>query len=149
MTAFLGEIGGREIDGDALGRHGEARRIQCGADSFARFSDRLVAETDHREDHVPIGDLHLHVHRPRLDAFKRNRRNSDDHSRPAFPLPGELNEETVPLAILYLSYPKNCQIEVRWIDGPVRSDCPNIAMTGREPKINWCRASSIGCQISD
>ena len=79
MTAFLGEIGGREIDGDALGRHGEARRIQRRADFFARFGDRFVAETDHREDHIAIGDLHLHVHRPRLDAFKRNRRNSDDH----------------------------------------------------------------------
>ena len=105
MAAFLGEIGGREIDGDALGGHGEARRIQRGADSFARFSDRLVAETDHREDHVAIGDLHLHVHRPRLDALKRDRRNSDDHGTPRLPLCGDLNEETVPAAILHLTDP--------------------------------------------
>ena len=70
------------------------------------FSDRLVAETDHREDHVAIGDLNLHVHRPRLDAFKRNRRDFDDHGKPRSPLYGELNEETVAWAILYLTGPK-------------------------------------------
>ncbi len=96
MTAFLGEIGGREIDGDALGGHGKARGVQRRAHSFARFRDRLVAEADHRKDHVAIGDLHLHVHRPRLDAFKRNRRNSDDHGTPQLPLWAELNEKTMP-----------------------------------------------------
>ena len=82
MAAFLRQIGGREIDGDALGGHGEAGGIERGAHPFAQFGDGLVAKADHREDDVAIGDLHLHVDRARLDALERNRRNSDDHGKP-------------------------------------------------------------------
>ena len=66
----------------AFGGHGEAGRIQRGAHAFTRFGNRLIAETNHREDHIAIGDLHLHVDWARPDAFERNRRYSDDHGKP-------------------------------------------------------------------
>jgi len=72
----------REIGGDALGGHGEAGRVQRGAHAFTRFGNRLIAETNHREDHIAIGDLHLHVDWARLDAFERNRRYSHDYGKP-------------------------------------------------------------------
>ena len=84
MTAFLRQIGGREIDGDALGRHREARGVQRRAHPLARFRHRLVAEADDGEHHIAIGDLHLHVDRPSLDAFERDCRNPDDHGMNSF-----------------------------------------------------------------
>jgi hypothetical protein len=96
MTAFLGEIGGREIDGDALGRHGKARRIQRGADSFARFSDRLVAETDHREDHVAMAICTCTSTGRASMPSNATVATLTTMARPAFHSRGELNEETVP-----------------------------------------------------
>ena len=48
-------------------------------------------KVDHRKGHIAIGDLHLHVHRARLDAFERNRRDPDDHGKaPVFQLGASL-----------------------------------------------------------
>ncbi len=49
MAALLGEIGGGEIDGDALGGQAEAYCLKRRADPLAAFGDRLVAETHHGE----------------------------------------------------------------------------------------------------
>ena len=43
VAALLGQVGGREIDGDAAGRQREARGDQRRAHPLARFRDGLVA----------------------------------------------------------------------------------------------------------
>ncbi len=42
MAALLGEVSGRQVDGDALGRQGEAERMERRAHPLARLADRLV-----------------------------------------------------------------------------------------------------------
>ena len=82
VAALLRHVGGREIDGDALGRQGEPRGDQRRAHPLARFGHRLVAEADDGEGHRAGGDLHLHVDRPRLHPLERHRRNARHHVRP-------------------------------------------------------------------
>ena len=74
VRAFLGQVGGRQIDGDALARQRQARGDQRGAHALARFGHRLVGEADDVEDDIAVGDLHLHVDGARLDALERHRR---------------------------------------------------------------------------
>ena len=72
MTAFLRQIGRREIDGDSPRGQGKARSDQGGADPFAGLGNRLVRQADDIESRQPRSDLDLHVHRAGLDPFKRN-----------------------------------------------------------------------------
>ena len=44
VAALLGQVGRRQVDGDALGRQAQPRGDQRGADAFARFLDRLVGQ---------------------------------------------------------------------------------------------------------
>jgi hypothetical protein len=46
MAPLLGQVGGGEIDGDALHRDREARGDQGGAHPLARFGHRLVGQAD-------------------------------------------------------------------------------------------------------
>ena len=91
VAAFLWKIGGREIDGDALGGHGEARGIERGAHSFARFSDRLVAEADNREDHIAIGDLYLHIQGRASMPSNATVATLTTMATPRLPISGKLN----------------------------------------------------------
>ncbi len=70
MTAFLRQVGGREIDGDALRRKREARSDQCGANALARLRNGLVGKAHNIECGKPGCDLHLYVNGSRLDAFE-------------------------------------------------------------------------------
>ena len=46
MTAFLGQVGGREVDGDALRRQREADGVQRAAHPLAAFGHGLVGQAD-------------------------------------------------------------------------------------------------------
>ena len=85
MAALLRHVGGREIDGDALGRQRKARGDQGGTDPLLRFRDRLVAETDDVEHNIPGRDVHLHVDGTGLDPLERHGRYARHHFAP---LPG-------------------------------------------------------------
>lgn len=86
MAAFLGQVGRREIDGDALGRQGEARGQKRGADPLAAFGDGLVGQPDQHEGDAARRDLDLNVDGARLDALERHRRDPRHHFGSA-PLP--------------------------------------------------------------
>jgi hypothetical protein len=79
VAAFLGKVGGREVDGDAPSRQREPRRNQGRAHALAGFRHRLVGQTDHVERRHAGRNLHLHVHCTRLDTFERYCRNALDH----------------------------------------------------------------------
>jgi hypothetical protein len=79
MATFLGQIGGREIDGDAAGRQSEPRSDQRRAHPFARLRNRLVGQADDGESRHAWRNLHLHVDRAHLDAFERNGGDALDH----------------------------------------------------------------------
>ena len=88
MAAFLGHIRGRKIYGDALRRQRESGSDQRGANPFARFRDRLVAEPHNVENDRAAGDLNLDVDRAGLNALKGDCRNPYRHdSAPTLPKP--------------------------------------------------------------
>ncbi len=82
MAAFLRQVGGREVDGDAPRRQREPRGDQRGADPLARFRDGLVGKTDDMKGRQPRRDLHLHVDCTGLDPLKGYRRNPLNHAVP-------------------------------------------------------------------
>ena len=54
VAALLGEVGRREVDGDALRRQRKAQRAEGRAHALAAFADRLVGQADHGEgEHCP------------------------------------------------------------------------------------------------
>jgi hypothetical protein len=80
MRALLGQIGRREVHGDALRRQREAGGDQRRAHPLARFPHRLVRQADDREHHVAGRELHLHVDEARLDPLESDRRDARDHA---------------------------------------------------------------------
>ena len=82
VAAFLGQVGGREIDGDAARRQREPGGDQRAAHPLARLGHRLVGEADDVEGRQSGRDLHLHVDRARLDALERDRGDPLDHRMP-------------------------------------------------------------------
>ncbi len=82
MAAFLRQVGGREIDGDAARRQRQAGGDQRGAHALARLAHRLVGQADDVEGRQAGRDLHLHVDRAGLDALERNRGDALDHVAP-------------------------------------------------------------------
>ncbi len=82
MAAFLRQIGGREIDGDALRRQSQARGVERRAHPLARFGDGFVAEANEREHHIAVSDLHLDIDRPRFDPLEGHRCDSHHHGPP-------------------------------------------------------------------
>ncbi len=79
MAALLGQVGGREIDGDAAGRQSEPRGDQRRAHPLARFRNRLIRQADDGEGGHARRNLHLHVDRAHLDALERNGGDALDH----------------------------------------------------------------------
>jgi hypothetical protein len=82
MAPFLRQIRGREVDGDAARRQGEARGDQRRAHALARLRHRLVREAHDVERRQPRRHLHLHIDGARLDALERHRRDPLDHGSP-------------------------------------------------------------------
>ena len=87
VTAFLGQVGRRQVDGDALGRQTKPRGHQGSPDTLAGFLDGLVGQADQDELWKAGRDLHLHIDRHTLDALKRHCRYAGD-TIPNAPKPG-------------------------------------------------------------
>ena len=83
VAAFLGQVGGRKVDGDPPGRQREPRRHQRRAHPLARLGHRLVGQTDHVERRQPGRDLDLDIDGARLDALERHCRDPLDHGCPS------------------------------------------------------------------
>ena len=79
VRAFLGEVGGREVDGDALGGEREAHGGHRRADPLLGLGDRLVGEADEVEGRQAGGDGALHLDEARLDALECHRVGARDH----------------------------------------------------------------------
>ena len=79
MTALFRQVGGSEIDGDALGRQREPDGVQRPAHPLAAFRHGLVRESDNGEGGEPRPDLDLHVDGARLDALESDRRDPREH----------------------------------------------------------------------
>jgi hypothetical protein len=82
MAALLGQVGRRQVDGDASRWQSEAGGDQGGADPFAGFRDGLVGKADDVEGRQPWSDLDLDIDGSRLDAFERHCSDALDHGLP-------------------------------------------------------------------
>ena len=82
MAAFLRQVGGREIDGDAARRQREPGGDQRGAHPLLGLGHRLVGQADDVEGRQAGRDLHLHVDRAGLDALERHGGDALDHAAP-------------------------------------------------------------------
>ena len=71
MAPLLGEIGGREIDGDAFGRKPEPDRVQRAAHALAALGHGLVGQADDGEGGHAGADLDLHIDAARLDPLEK------------------------------------------------------------------------------
>ncbi len=85
MAAFLGQVGGRQIDDDPPRRQRQPRGDQRRADPLARLRHRLVGQADDGESRQAGRDLHLHVDRAGLDPLKGDGRNPLNHARTSLP----------------------------------------------------------------
>ena len=72
MAAFLGEIGGREVDRDALRRQREPERTERRPHPLPAFAHRLVGQADQGEAEITGRHQHLDVDRQDVDALKRD-----------------------------------------------------------------------------
>ncbi len=79
VAALLREIGGGEIDDDALRRQRQTGGMERAAHPLAAFADRLVRQADDLEHRLARRDLHLDIDRDGFDALKRDRRDVRDH----------------------------------------------------------------------
>ena len=70
VAAFLGEVGRREVDGDALRRQGKAERAEGGAHTLAAFAHRLVGQADHGKGEIARRHQDLHIDRQDIDALE-------------------------------------------------------------------------------
>jgi len=73
MRAFLGQIGRRQIDGDALEGQRQADGRQRGPHPLAAFGHRLVGQADDIKDPVAaFADMHLHIDFASFNALEGN-----------------------------------------------------------------------------
>ncbi len=84
MASFLRQVGGREINDDALVGERQPGSVERAAHALAALGDRLVGQAHNDETRQPGRDLHLHVDGHRLDPLKRDRRDVRNH-RPDTP----------------------------------------------------------------
>ena len=82
VAAFLRQVGGGEIDGDAARRQREARGDQRRAHPLARLGHRLVRQADDVEGRQSRRNLHLDVDGAGLDALERHCRDPLNHGSP-------------------------------------------------------------------
>jgi hypothetical protein len=83
VAAFLRQVCGREIDGDAPRRQREPRCDQRCTHPLFRFGHGFVRQADDVERGQAGRDLHLDVDGARLDALERNRGDPLNHASPA------------------------------------------------------------------
>jgi len=79
MAAFLGHVGGRQVDGDALGRKCDGHRRQRGSHAVARLGHGLVGQAHEREGRDAGGDGALHLDLAGLDALEGDGVGAGDH----------------------------------------------------------------------
>jgi len=85
VTAFLTQIGGRQIDGDAFGRQRQAHGSERRAPPLTALPDRLVGQPDNGKRRQPGTHLHLDIDVQHRDATKGYRvRARDQINRPYF-----------------------------------------------------------------
>ena len=82
MAAFLGQVGGREIDRDAARRQRQPGGDHGGAHALLGFRDGFVRQTDDIEGRQAGRDLHLHVDGAGIDALERHGGDSLNHALP-------------------------------------------------------------------
>jgi hypothetical protein len=80
MAAFLGQVGRGKVDGDFLGRHRQAGRVQRRLHPLAAFGHRLVGQADDLHADLAGRDHHLHVDGNRLDALERDSAHARNHA---------------------------------------------------------------------
>jgi hypothetical protein len=84
VAAFLRQIRGREIDGEALRRQREPDGVQRAAHPLAALRHGLVGEADNGEMGQAGADLDLDVDGAGLDAFEGDRGDPREHGEPPF-----------------------------------------------------------------
>ncbi len=86
MAALLGQVGGRQVDGDAARRQSQPRRDQRRAHPLARLRYGFVGQPHDVERHQAGRDLDLYVDGPDLDALECHRGDALNHpTAPADP----------------------------------------------------------------
>ncbi len=80
MGSFFKEVGGGEIDRDALGRERGPMAVRRRPHTLPTSHPGLIRQPHQRESRHAAGDLHLGIHRPDIDALKRNGTNACDHA---------------------------------------------------------------------
>jgi hypothetical protein len=88
MAALFRHIRRREIDGDALRRHCEARGDQGRADRSRDSVTALSPSPTMLKTTLPGRICYLHVDRLCLDSVERDRRNPDHHDASHSASPG-------------------------------------------------------------
>ena len=83
MRAFLGQIGGRQVDRDPLGRQREADRGERRMDPLAAFGDRLVGQADDGERRNTGGQLDLDFDGAGFEPEVRDSGDGRGHHGPA------------------------------------------------------------------
>ena len=89
MRALLGQIGGRQVDGDPLGRQRQPDRAERRAHPLAALAHRLVGQADQDEGGQPRSQLHLYLDRPRLEPEKGDGRDDRDQAVSPHPEPDD------------------------------------------------------------
>jgi len=79
VRSFLGQVGGRQVGDDSLGRHRDAERRDRPAHSLAAFTDRLVGQSDNGEARLTGDQLDLHLDRARFEAEVGDGRDDSYH----------------------------------------------------------------------
>ena len=85
MRAFLGEVGRRQVDDDALARQAEADRGQRAAHPLLALRHLLVRQADDGEGRHPARHLHLHVDAQHVDALECDGADARGHECEMFP----------------------------------------------------------------
>ncbi len=91
VAAFLGEIGGREVDGDAQRRQRQAERPEGGPHPLPAFADRLVGKADQGETEIAGRHQHLDIDRQDVDTLERHGPDPGLHDVP----PGVCGEQSM------------------------------------------------------
>ena len=79
QTVASGQIGRRQIDGDAVIGQSQPDGRQRGAHPFATFGDGFIGQADKIESVLSGLLMHLHFNRYGFDALKGNGLNIGDH----------------------------------------------------------------------
>ena len=83
MAALFRQIGGRQVDRDALGRQRDRQRVHRRTHPLFRLAHRLVGQSHQVKCRHPRRQRALHFDQPRLDPFECHRKGPRDHFAPA------------------------------------------------------------------